>query len=199
MSKTLIDGISAIRAEIDSVTAEVEWVQDSMLPPDEVKARVSASCKVLSQAHGLSLARLANPDAGMPELAEMLTALGNTQVFGGGEGRHVSVSVPLGGILAALLGDALVKKLHEGIDSLDYCPGPTSGDRPMALKGLRETLRGLEIREEAMICEAEEIGMFIPRRAEADPAIILGYTADGAQKDTSGKPVGAVEATAAIP
>jgi len=183
MSKTLIDGVSAIRVEIDSVLAEIEWVQDSMLPPDEIKAGVSASCKALSQAHDLSLSRLANPGAGMLELAEMLTVQATTREFGSGEGRHISPSVALGGILAALLGDDLVKKLHKKVDDLDYVPGPPSRDRPEALKKLRATLRDLEVREEVMICQAEEIGMIIPRRSDADPAVILGYDPNGQTPD----------------
>lgn len=173
MSKTLIDGVSAIRVEIDSVAAEIEWVQDSMLPPDEIKAGVTASCKALAQSHDLHLALLANPAAGMRELAEMLTVQGATQVFG--EGRHISVNVPLGGVLMALLGDEVVKKLHKKIDELDYVPGPPSRERPEALKKLRAALRVLEVREEGLICQAEEIGLLIPRRADADPAVILGF------------------------
>lgn len=190
MSKTLIDGVSAIRVEIDSVAAEIEWVQDSMLPPDEIKAGVTASCKALAQAHDFPLARLANPEAGMRDLVEMLTVQGATQVFG--EGRHISVSVPLGGVLMALLGDEVVKKLHKRIDELSYTPGPPSRERPEALKKLRAALRDLEVREEAMICQAEEIGLLIPRRAEADPAVILGYDPNGQSPD-----IGPRRATAA--
>lgn len=183
MSKTLIDGVSAIRVEIDSVTAEIEWVQDSMLPPDEIKAGVLASCKALSQSHDFPLARLANPAAGMIDLVELLTVQATTRVFGEGEGRHISVSVPLGGVLMALLGDEVVKKLHKKIDELDYVPGPPSRERPEALKKLRCALRALEVREEVMICQAEEIGLLIPRRAEADPAVILGYDPNGQSPD----------------
>lgn len=193
MSKTLIDGVNAIRAEIASVSAEIEWVQDSMLPPDEIKAGVSASCKALSQAHDFPLGRLASPGAGMLELAEMLTAQATALNFGAGEGRHTSVSVALGGILAALFGDDLVKRLHKKVDDLDYVPGPPSRDRPEALKKLRATLHGLEAREEAMICQAEEIGLLIPRRSDADPAVILGYDPNGQTPD-----IGPRRASAAI-
>jgi hypothetical protein len=56
-------------------------------------------------------------------------------------------------------------------------------ERPALLAQLKTTLRTLEQQEEAIICRAEELGDYIPRRDNADPAVVLAYDPEGKTND----------------
>jgi hypothetical protein len=57
-------------------------------------------------------------------------------------------------------------------------PGITDGDREQQLKAIDEDLLHLELVEESIIRAAEESGMKIPRRPDADPRAVLAPAQD---------------------
>jgi hypothetical protein len=78
-----------------------------------------------------------------------------------------------------VFGEDLVKRLGKQIDGLDYVAGPAAKDRPALLAALHEAKRDMEEREENLIVHAEACGMFLARRPDADPEIVLGYSPTG--------------------
>lgn len=174
--------IDALRTEIESVSSEIEWVSTSPIPKDELRQRIGSACKALGERFDLEMARLANPAAGQNELREILTLSARVPVLGDGI-RLAHAGIEMGGLLAAVFDDDLAKRLCKKVDGLDYVAGPPAKDRPEALRKLRDELRTLEVREEALICAAEEQGVYIARREDAPPEIVLGYDPCGESPD----------------
>lgn len=217
--------VERLRAEIETVTDELTWAENSALPKVEAKRRATEAFASLKGQFRLPVWHFAEPNPGNDVLREMMVAHGVTQIVREthtraevaqsssqaeaeeDEGRAAwprvvqrgaqpqqapnvgyegsmsigAVSINLTELMLGLFGDELLAKVLKQIDELDYTAGPASEDRPAMLKKLKGTLRDLGMREESLICEAEERGIFIPRRADADPAVVLGYTADGVQ------------------
>lgn len=192
MSKQLND-VNKVRQEIAGVKEEIEWTANSAIPPDELKDRASKHCEAMAQKFeaGRILLSLANPGAGNAEAEELFRL--HTQIYIGAqraeaqEGGGAFFQPPVtganidgvGSMLGWLAKDALIARLHEEVDSLDYRPGPPLADRPKLVAALKKSLAELERREEATIVAAEDVGQFIPRRPDADPAVILDYDPDG--------------------
>jgi len=165
MEQTIHANVATLREEIAAVIAEIEWTANSLVPKDEVKQRILAGCKAMGENFNLRLAGVANPENWQQSLADMLTL-------------HES-PVPMGGFMAATMGDEFAKALSKKIDGLKYSPGPATQERPELLKNLRARLRELERREEALIVQAEADGVVIARRADADPAVVLSFDPGG--------------------
>jgi len=206
MAKQLQE-ITKLRAEIDRLGDEIEWISNSPVPPDEIKARASQYLRELSQQYeaGLGLMRLANPQAGITEVRNMLVHEANVFVPGGadhsvkiaagsiGDARsEQQVTIPgmpptrltvnsdgIAPIIAWYMGEAMEQRMHAEIDRLNYRAGPPLSERPALLAGLKVDLRKLEEKEEGLICCAEDEGIIIPRRVDADPAVVLGYDHKG--------------------
>ncbi len=174
---TFAEELDALRAEIAGAWDEFAWTSDSPLPKDEVKQRLTQAGKTLAEKFNLNLARLANPQAGEHELREILS-LQETVVIHAAPGV-AGVRVDMSGILFAAFGGDLLKHLGKQVDALDYVAGPPAKDRSARLAALRETLRDLEQREENLIVHAEGCGVYLARRPDADPAVVLDYAPDG--------------------
>lgn len=183
--------VERLRAEIETVTDELAWAENSALPKAEAKRRATEAFASQKGQFRLPVWQFAEPSPDGGTLREMMVAHGVLQIIraspaqGGDEGSMLggTVSVNLTELMLGLFGDELLAKVVKQIDGLDYTAGPPSKDRPAMAKKLKGTLRELGMREESLICEAEERGIFIPRRADADPAIVLGYITDGVRQD----------------
>ncbi len=174
--------VETLQAEIAGVVDEIAWTMDSPLPKEEVKQRLATSAKEFSDKFGLNLSRLANPSAGPLELREALTVHERVRIRSesvGVEPLHIDLS----GILFAVFSDDLIKHLAKQIDALDYTAGPPTKERGAALTKLRDTLRQLEQKEERLICNAEAAGVYIERRPDANPAIVLSYDPAGSMDE----------------
>lgn len=201
---SFLEEVTRLRSEIEIVSEELAWAKDSPLPKDEAKERTTASLAAHASTFRLPVWHFAEPNPDGDVLREMFVVHGATQIVRtpAGPSDEISsmslgsVSVNLTELMLGLFGDELLAKMHKQIDALDYAAGPRSKDRPAMIKKLKGTLRDLGMEEEALICHAEERGVFIPRRADADPKIVLGYTADGARHDPFGQPAGAFIASA---
>lgn len=185
--------VAKLRIEIDRLRDEIEWVDMALVPPDELKARATKHYQAMAQEFDAAsrLMSLAHPNSGGAEMQAMFRL--HSRVFIGGakidsHGDNNAFIQPTvsgvnidgaGPMLAWLMGDALVQRMHAEIDRLDYRPGPPMAERPARVAELKTALRKLEQQEEALICGAEDAGIMIPRRVDADPAVILGYDQKG--------------------
>lgn len=171
--------VQALRLEISRCQEEIEWLASAPVPIAELKARTGEQVRRLAakfeaQRH---LRSLANPGAGFAEFAGIFDL--SARVFVGGAAVQTATITDAGPLLAWALGDALVKRLDKEADGLDYVAGPPMAERPAMVATLKAELRTLEEREEALIVAAEERGTHIGRRADADPAVVLGYDPAG--------------------
>lgn len=174
--------VDVLRKDIDRVNEELQWVNASPLPKDDWKASVTRWVEGMAaegdrQTTALRSLRLPKPPREF--INDKFLAV-NSRVHQSGSGPDVlPVNVGLGPVLCWLLGDQLEQRLHAMIDADDYVPGPALADRPLQQKELLRELRELETREEAIITAAEGESVFIGRRADADPAVVLGYDPEG--------------------
>jgi len=172
--------VAKLRIEIDRLRDEIEWANTACVPPNELKARATKHCQAMTQEFDAArrLMSLAHPhNTGSAEMQAMFRA--SPSVFVGGL-SVASVNIDeIGPMLAWAMGDALAQRMCAEIDRLDYRPGPPMAERPARLAEMKAALRKLEQQEEALICGAEDTGVIIPRRHDADPAVILGYDPKG--------------------
>jgi hypothetical protein len=192
MNKQLQE-VNKVRQEIAAAHEELEWTMNSAIPPDELKARASKHCEAMEQKFEAArvLLSLANPGAGSAEAEELFRLHARIYIPGQSVGAQDGVGTifnpavtsanidGVGSMLGWLAKDALITRLHEEIDRLDYRPGPPLADRPKLVAALKKSLAELEHREEVMIVAAEDAGHIIPRRPDADPAVVLGYDPAG--------------------
>lgn len=172
MSTKLHTEVAKIREEIARVHDECEWLERAQVPRDELKVRAAARIRAASEKFdgGLALHQLAHPQGSS---AELLTV---TVPAHQGPVKEIDFTPLLGWLMGT---DALIELVHAKIDAMDYRPGPPLADRPARLAELRTEMRVLDEREEATIVRAEADGIPIPRRADADPAVVLCYRPDG--------------------
>lgn len=178
-----ISQVERLRQDIERVREEIEWVEKAPLPKDDWKRKVSqwiqASAGDASiQSTALRGLRSGKPDGGFVS-ENLLAAKSRTRAVSGDAPLVLPVDVRMAPMLCWLLGDEMERRLHAMIDADEYVPGLPLAERPARLMELREELRGLEAEEEAVITAAEDEHVFIGRRADADPAVVLGYVADG--------------------
>lgn len=186
--------VAKLRIEIDRLRDEIEWVNTAFVPPDELKARATKHCQAMTQEFDATrrLMSLAHPHAGGVEMQAMFKLHSSVFIGGGrveqhGDNKTALVAPTVSGatidgagqMLAWLMGEALAQRMCEEIDRLDYRPGPPMAERPARLSEMKAALQKLEQQEEALICGAEDAGIIIPRRLDADPAVILGYDPKG--------------------
>ena len=77
-------------------------------------------------------------------------------------------------LLCAIAGDAIKQRLGELVTKQIGKSGITAETREKQLAEIRSKRRELEIEEEHIIRDAEDNGMMIDRRHDADPAVVLG-------------------------
>ena len=68
--------------------------------------------------------------------------------------------------------EMLTKKIDEHLN--EHAPRLPSAERPARLEQIQRDIRELELEEEAVIRAAEDDGIEILRRADADPLVVLG-------------------------
>ena len=189
---TLHQDVDQVRDEIEPVREELQWLASSSVPRDELKARITAAVGVerRNADSGRVLRSLASPtsDAYSATFADMFKVQTKATFLGGDKPDILPAEVPLSPMLAWLLGDELTKNLHAKVDALEYTPGPPMAERPARRAQLLATLRQLEEKEEALICTGEAAGLWIARRGDADPAVVLGYDPKGSMTEAGGVP-----------
>lgn len=189
MAKDYLKEVEKLRGEIVAAREELDWLGDAQIPVEELKARATEQVRALSAKFEAKrrLGALAYPNAGAAEVSEMLRLSTRTIINGDGGARLGVINIDdHGPLFAWLMCDVLIARMHAEIDQLGYVAGPPVAERPARRRALREELRKLEISEEKLIVAAEEAGMFIPRRVDADPAVVLDYDPAGTMPDEAG-------------
>lgn len=194
MAKTTLDqGVNNVRDEIAQMLEELDWLETSLVPRDELKARITAAvgeeqrrsdsaCMLRALAIPIKDKYNTASFGGMFEVDTRATYVGGTNP------AIMPVQVKLAPMFAWLFGDELTKNIHAKVDALEYRPGPPMAERPARRAQLLATLRELEVKEEALICTGEEAGLVIARRADADPAVVLGYDPRGTLTEVTRAP-----------
>ncbi|MEG2280217.1 MAG: hypothetical protein RSB86_11185 [Comamonas sp.] len=178
---TFVQKINKLREEIQQVNEELKWLEDSPITKEEFKARVVEWVRVeTNNAEDVDrrLAYLRHPDASAHRSA-MLEISTRAHVPGGTHPTIAPVDFSIAPQLAWLFGDQIKQTLLAKVDAMDYVPGLPLAERPARRKQLEQNRRVLEEKEEALICESEEANTPVHRRADADPAVVLGYEKDG--------------------
>lgn len=176
--------VAKLRIEIDRLREEIEWTSTALVPPDELKARATKHCQAMVQKFDAArrLMSLAHPSAGGAEMQAMFRLHSRVLVGGIRDEQPIVSAVNIDGagpMLAWVMGDTLTQRMHAEIDCLDYRPGPPLAERAARLAELKAALRKFEQQEEELICRAEDTGVIIPRRLDADPEVILDYDTKG--------------------
>lgn len=169
--------IQKLREQIQQLKEEIEWVAEAPVTREEWKERVASwvdgmAANADRTSSALLSLRSANPrtvrDA---DLLAIQTSV--AQVAGQTTVRSIDFSIAPH--LTWLLGDAIKASMLAKVEAMDYVPGLPLAERPARLAQLKQDLRALEEKEEALICEAEANHMPIYRRSDADPAVVLNY------------------------
>lgn len=174
MAATLREQVDALRQEINAAKEELEWVDSSLLPKEEVKEKIKAELnKVNVKDFDYKLGHQLHP--GTNTFSEL---------FAIGLPAHTSTLQPSTvNILPALVWlfgvDQIAERIDARIDARDYSPGPAIASRPAKVKNLTAALNKLERKEEALIEQAEASSVQIGRREDADPAAVLDFDPAG--------------------
>jgi len=153
--------VDALRRQIADLSRERAEIEAAPPPPEERRAALEACIAAI----GARWRPTVDPLSGhIGELAAPDLVAG------------ISTESALEGLLARLLGPALVDLLVEEIDRAPEgrAPGLPSAARPAKLAELEARIFALECEEERLIEEAEAAGITIERRADADPCAVLG-------------------------
>lgn len=154
--------IEKIRAAIAAKLLEIDDVGEAMRSPAE---GVQAIVGLFDSPNGLA--------AGRALLEGTLAADGGERPFSIGPNWPDPLAVSQA--LFLLLGRDHVEKQARALLTArmgSHTP-LNAGERAERLAKLRRELREMELAEERLLLKAEASGGFIPRRAEADPKIIL--------------------------
>lgn len=176
--------VAKLRIEIDRLREEIEWVNTGLVPPDELKARATKHCQAMELEFDAAsrLMSLAHPNASGAEMQAMFQLHSRVVIGGIRDEQPIVSGININGVgpmIAWVMGYALVQRMHAEIDRLDYRPGPPLVERAARLAELKAALRKFEQQEEELICRAEDTGIIIPRRHDADPEAVLGYDPKG--------------------
>ena len=177
--------IQKLRDQIQQLNEEVEWVSTAPVTREELKERVLAwvdSMATRAESAAIGLNDLRSPRPHTFNGADLLKVETRVVSIEGKTGVS-PLKFSLAPQLTWLLGDAIKDSLLAKVDAMDYVPGLPMDERPARLAQLKQELRALEQKEEALICEAEANNLQIYRRADADPAVILNYDPEGTMID----------------
>lgn len=172
MSIEIRQKVSDLREKIESLKAQKDDIENSLLPKSEV----------IERAHELitSNADRFIQDELQYRLSNLLNAGGNPHSAGlfklslfTMKDIDQSHDIDLGGLLCCLLGDQIRDGLTKAIEGLPYDEGLPAPERPAKTKQLDGEIMKLEREEEAMIVKAESMGLSIARHPDANPRVIL--------------------------
>lgn len=163
----------ALREELDSIDDEMRWLESAPTPLEDALAAID---NFIQQHDSSAQVRPFFLNYKSQGLAPMETEL-NISNHRIGEASFASGKVDLASVLIPLLGAVDAKKrLHalaikeaKNIDS-----GPPLIERPALIAALQDRHYMIEVEEEALICQAEGLGIDgIYRRHNCNPEIVL--------------------------
>lgn len=157
--------VADVRARIAEIKLELQANQTAPLSDEEalVKAKAMIDAHARTAQTGLILAHLIHRDA-------------SARIGWPSDHQGVPIEPSAFDLLCALDPKRMLEMLRKQISASDHIRGPHEDERNERIRALKGDLRAAEIDEEALICAAESRGHLIHRRADADPAVILGAT-----------------------
>lgn len=165
--------VETLRTEILAVQEQLESVDLGLVPRQELAERLEGWIDDKATAFEGNLWGQINALAG-PRALPFDVGLLALPVRGAGQNMpEVVASADGGGLLAWAFGDVLKERLSTAIAAMDYPSGPPTAARPKLRRELATRLDELELREEALVMQAEASGVAIPRRVDARPEVIL--------------------------
>lgn len=159
--------IAAIRAEISAKRDQITHIKSAALPKAEMIQRlndwIASSAAAFRPSYDLSGLFLEGEQI---ELAASTRTVGPTS------------RADLAPFACWLFGDLMRERITAELEPHCDDSAPRSTEREGAIEALQAELHRLEVREEALIREAEEAGEPVQRRRDADPAIVLAHDTD---------------------
>jgi hypothetical protein len=171
-AKASLDGIESLRLAIANIKAEIDWLITSPIPHDSLRERVKSHIDNMAQAYVVMapLMSIPAPGSGIEATKNFLNYGISEAMFG----RSMTSE-----LMCFVMGDTLVEKICAAVDANGLACGPALPERKANIDKLKQELLDLECREEDLICQAEDVGFYIARREDADPAAVLGYDPKG--------------------
>lgn len=164
MAKNKPDAIGAIRGQIAALQMERNTLEHQPRSREEMRAIVTRYLDGAREQAATKLQQHLKEVAGGEHLRPLRAA-----VMPGAYGVSDAEVVP---ILALAMGDALTEAVCAHLDAVPE--GVDRATRTARTAEINAELDTLEAEEERLICEAEDRGETILRRADARPEIILG-------------------------
>jgi hypothetical protein len=172
--------LSKVRAAIEKLQQEREDIGAMLLPKAEAKENIAAVVRSRAASDGalaLAVRGFADPNPkehheSWQRLMKLRTSLVNGR-------EEPTPTVDAGDLLAWLMQEELIRLLQAKIDADDYVPGLPLADRRARLAAIEKELYPLEVKEEALIVQAEAEGIYLTRRPNANVLVIMEYDPDG--------------------
>jgi len=181
-TKDIAHNIETVRGKVAALKAERARVKAAPLPRKEVQERVRAEVARLGSGFRPDVSGLLRPAGDPPDLLGVAglahgsghVAPNRSPLFSAQLAQEVARGTVA--LLAALAPQALEDRLMAAVDEeLGEKPaGLPSAERPELLAKLDAELLRLEIAEEQFIEATERDGRPVKRRADANPAAVLG-------------------------
>lgn len=167
----LLSEIDRVRSAIQATRHELADLADAPLPASEAKQHATAAIAHMAQSFNLpALARaFTSPDRGTHAPDTVFRHANVLDI----RNEHAGLA-----LLAVALPDALEKALHRSIDEQIGDAGVSATERAQRVEVLEQRLFELGCEEERLVCQAEDNGLTVYRRADADPACVLGFFTD---------------------
>mgnify|MGYP001103303825 CR=1 FL=1 len=166
------DELAKVRSDLEQARGELEGLDERPIPRSEWLARIAAAIdRREAEAKSMGAFRLSALRTPGPRGAERLLAAPVRSGVGGDVAEADLFDVAL-----VLLGsDALKTRLAELARGIDYDEGPPLEDRPEIKARLVAEIERLEVVEELAVRSAEDAGLDVIRRGDADPRIVLAW------------------------
>lgn len=164
--------LAELREQISEARGRLELCSEGALPKADYLQRLHAwiDGRAAEFERGLEFqtSALRTPDAREGPHFGLLPVRG-----AGAASFEVVAAADASGLICWHAGSALKDRLAKVIEAAPYQEGPPLAERARLRREVDAELNGLELAEEKLICEAEEVGLDLPRRPDVRPEIVL--------------------------
>ncbi len=173
------ESVENVRQQIADTQQQITDLNDLPLAPDEAEAFALNWIDAQAQSVEFQKTVEALAEGSMPNIWTNMFLTGIESVSHEGEGFGPrTLRGQLAPLLCCLFGDAVKDKLLPLVRvHAEEAGGISTEDKAKQLKSLNAKLVKLEVKEEKLITEAEQAGIWIDRRSDCRPEIVLEYAA----------------------
>lgn len=159
----LHERVAKLREEVPVLRRQIEQLDDAKLSKAEALRRVDEFLQSLRERHDLPAYSFTEPGSTFPRLVQC-------ESFANSRETADAVESLLAWLFPTVLREVLAARIEEAYVDGD---GIDATQRQAKLASARKKLLDLEIEEERLILRAEEAGLTIHRRHDADPRALL--------------------------